>query len=105
MGKTPEKEIQDAIINSVKDLEKKGHPVYYERRDASGLSYKKGLPDIFVVYKGLHVEVEIKSLSGSRSSLQETWARYFESIGTPYILAKSKDDFLTQLSEIINIQL
>ena len=41
---TPEKKIQNSIIKYFKDLQKQGYPVFIERRQAGGFSYKKEKP-------------------------------------------------------------
>ena len=99
---TPEGKIKKQITDYLDQLEKKGHAIYWERRDASGLNYKKGLPDIWLCYNGLHIEVEIKTDKGERSALQETWQRYFDTHSISYMLVRSKKDFIDQLLEIIS---
>ena len=65
---TPEKRIQNKILEY---LEKSGHPVFHQRRQAGGYSYKKGIPDIYCVVNGKHIEVEVKAPGGHLSPMQE----------------------------------
>lgn len=73
--KTPEGNVQQDIIDYVNYLEDYGYPIWYERRQAGGFNYKKGAPDLFVVYNGIHIEVEVKQQDGERSPLQEKWEK------------------------------
>lgn len=68
---TPEKKIQNAIIKYLKEMQDKGEPIFYERRQAGGLSYKKGIPDLYAVVNGQHLEIEVKKVGGELSPMQE----------------------------------
>ncbi len=70
---TPEKSVQNRIMNYLKKLEDEGYPCYHERRQAGGFSYKKGIPDIYAVFNGIHIEIEVKRPGGELSSMQEKW--------------------------------
>lgn len=97
-----EKKIQNKIINYIKELEKKGHPVFYERRQAGGFNYKKGRPDLYVVYNGIHIEVEVKQQGGIQSSMQEKFQiNCDEKYNCPYICCDNLDDFITYLNRFI----
>lgn len=65
---TPEKRVQNSIIKYLSTL---SDNVFYERRQAGGFSYKKGIPDLYAVVNGIHVEIEVKKLGGQLSSMQE----------------------------------
>lgn len=73
--KTPEKTVQDDITDYIDYLEDLGYPIWYERRQPNGFNYKKGVPDLFVVYNGIHIEVEVKQPDGERGPLQEKWEK------------------------------
>lgn len=90
---TPEKRVQNRIFEILNDLKSRGAPIYCERRQAGGFSYKSGLPDLWFVYDGVHVEVEVKSATGSMSSLQETWEREFKRINTKHICCNNGAEF------------
>lgn len=94
MKTTPEKRVQNQIINYLKSLP----GCYVERRSSYGFSYKKGIPDIFFVYKGRHVECEIKKQDGTTSTMQDYYKTYFTSIGVLYVEAHS----LADLQDFIN---
>ena len=40
---TPEKRVQNKIIEYLKQLRDNNKPIFYERRQAGGYSYKKGI--------------------------------------------------------------
>lgn len=87
-----EKTIQASIIKYIKDLESKGYPVYIERRSSGGPGYKMGSADLFIVYNGKHVEVEVKNEIGELKPLQEKWRSFCVKNHISYILARSLDD-------------
>lgn len=68
---TPEKRVQNDIVDYLHELEKAGEPIFVERRNAGGFSYKKGIPDLYAVVNGIHVEIEVKQPGGSLSTMQE----------------------------------
>lgn len=88
---TPEKEVQNAIMNYFDKLKQLGINNYVERRQAGGFAYKLGLPDLFVVIFGLHIEIEVKQPGGEVRATQEKWARRFTELGAHYICADSVD--------------
>lgn len=71
MSSKPETLIQTKILKYLKELDEQGEPIFYERRQAGGLSYKKGIPDIYAVYDGIHIEIEVKTPTGELSTMQE----------------------------------
>lgn len=86
---TPEKKVQNSIVEYFKDLAKKGHLVRVERREAGGLSYKKGMADLWAVYDGKHIEIEVKKQNGKRTPLQEKWEIQCKELNILYCLANS----------------
>lgn len=68
---TPEKRVQNAIVEYLTELQKQGEPVFVERRNAGGFSYKKGIPDLYAVINGIHLEIEVKQPGESLSTMQE----------------------------------
>lgn len=77
---TPENKVKNNILRYFKTLQNKGLPLFYERRQSGGFSYKKGLPDMYFVYKGIHVELELKAKDGKPSSMQLMWQRKFKEV-------------------------
>jgi len=100
MAQTPEDKIKKHITDYIDVLEKKGCPITWERRDASGLGYRKGRCDLFVVYNGLHIEVEVKTKTGLLSSMQETWQRYCQAHSINHIVVRSREEFAKELGKI-----
>lgn len=90
--KTPEKKVQDKVLEYLKQLEAAGHPIFYERRQATATS-KKGLPDIYMIYAGVHIEIEVKEPNGVQSVAQEKWEIKFAKMGVPYLLIKDINEF------------
>ena len=85
---TEEKKIQNEIISYLCSLPN----CYVERRSPLGFSYKKGIADLFFVYRGIHVEVEVKKIDGTTSPMQDKWKERCERLLIPYIEAHSKED-------------
>lgn len=67
---TPEKRVQNAIVDYLNELQKRGEPVFVERRNAGGFSYKKGIPDLYAIINGIHLEIEVKQPGASLSTMQ-----------------------------------
>lgn len=70
---TPEKVVQNKILDALRDLEKDGHPIIIQRRQAGSYNYSKGIPDVYFIYNGTHVECEVKRPGGHLSTMQEKW--------------------------------
>lgn len=98
---TPEKRVQNLIVRYLRSLQDEGHPIMYERRQAGGYAYNKGRADLYVVYDGLHVEIEVKKLGGKQSTLQEKFEAYCKKVNIPYILAESVYDVKSFFDQII----
>lgn len=96
MGK-PETLIQNKILKYLKSLQDSGEPIFYQRREAIGLAYKKGIPDIYFVYNGIHVEVEVKTPDGELSTMQEKFRDRCKQINILWICARS----VKEVSELI----
>lgn len=70
---TPEKIIQSQIIEYFKKLYSNGHKCIIERRQAGGFNYKMGIPDLYAVYNGIHIEIEVKAPGKTLRSMQEKY--------------------------------
>lgn len=78
---TPETRVKNEIINYLKALQLVyNEPIEVCRRDAGGYNYKKGLPDCYFVYNGIHVELEFKAPDGKPSTMQLMWQRKFKQL-------------------------
>ena len=103
---TPEKEVQNQIVAYFKKLNDAGINNYVERRQAGGFSYKMGLPDLFVVIFGKHIEIEVKRPGGKPRATQEKWAKRFNDMGAIYVCADSVAcvvDIIVDLANRMNI--
>lgn len=100
---TPEKKVQNKIIKYLKDLQDLGEPIFYERRQAGGYSYKAGLPDLWFVYNGIHVEVEIKKPGGERKVLQTKMAKSLIDRKVLYILVDNLEPVKQMIEAIKNL--
>ena len=96
---TPEKYVQDDIIKYLKELQKQGYPLFFERRQAGGFSYRRGICDLYAVYNGIHIEIEVKAIGGQLSSEQEKWKNNCEKLNIPYICAYSLEEFKSFLKK------
>lgn len=90
---TPEKYVQNDILKYLKELKKNGLPLFFERRQAGGFSYKRGICDLYAVYNGIHVEIEVKAEGGELSIDQEKWRDECKRINIRYICAYSLEEF------------
>lgn len=98
--KTPERIVKDGIAAYLKKRSLNGDPIYGEAREAGGYTYKKGLPDVWVVYKGIHFEVEIKAPGGTRSPMQIRWEQVFNKLGIRYCCVSSVSELDTILKGV-----
>lgn len=101
---TPEKKVQNSIINYLKKLKENDEPLFFERRQAGGFSYKKGIPDLYAVYYGLHIEIEVKKVGGKLSTMQEKFRDMCYKNRIKYICVDNINDFINFMNEIkVNI--
>ena len=77
--------IQKKVLTYFKELQLSGHPIFFERRQAGGLAYKEGIPDIYVVYNGIHIEIEMKDVGGDVRARQEAFERKCKNWGIIYL--------------------
>lgn len=97
---TPEKEIQNSIMSYFKKLKASGIDNYVERRQAGGFAYKMGLPDLWVVIFGKHIEIEVKRPGGQPRATQEKWARRFTEMDAIYLCADSVIDVIDLIEKL-----
>lgn len=86
---TPEKEVQNQILNYLEELKDSGAPIFYERRQSGGVNYKKGIPDIYIVINGIHIEVECKRVNGKLSVMQEKFREMCDKCNIIYYITDS----------------
>ena len=98
---TPEKRVQDSILRYLKKLKDENYPIYYERRQAMASS-KMGLPDLFVLYNGVHIEIECKKpVGGELRTMQEKQRDILKKAGAIWICPTSKEEVIELLNKII----
>lgn len=104
---TPEQKVQNNIEDHLKTYQKMGFPIFYQKRQAGGYNYKKGIPDIYIVIGGKHIEVEVKKPGGEPSSMQLMWYRRFrEEYGIRTYIVDSWDSLYEEIKiDIINSEL
>ena len=74
MSRQIETNITKDCLKLLDNLIENGYPIYYEHRSGGGgFAYKKGIPDLFIVVNGIHIECEMKTPFGSRDAMQEKW--------------------------------
>lgn len=94
MSQQQETKLSTKCINYLKQLKSQGHFIYWEHRTGGGgFNYRKGIPDLFVVINSIHIEVELKTPTGKRSSMQDKWAYIFQENHIHYTCPKSFEDF------------
>ena len=98
---TPEKEVQNKIIAYLKKLEKEGKPIYTERRQAGGFSYKMGIADVYTVVNGIHVEIEVKRPGGQLRPMQEKWRDLCKAKNIAWVCATSVEDVKPLVEKIL----
>lgn len=74
---------------------------HWERRNAVGLNYKKGIPDLWCVHNGKHYEIEVKDIHGTTSVMQDKYRRILQDAGCIYILAMKVEDVKNIIKEEI----
>lgn len=101
---TPEQRVQNKIIKELKLLQEKGYPIFFEKRQAGGFTYKKGLADLYCVIDGKHIEIEIKAEDGELSPMQITKKEKFNKLyNIDYLIVKSWDevyDYIKSLKKV-----
>lgn len=63
-----------------------------------------GQADIAGVYKGRHVEVEVKTQQGRLSKRQLWWRNAIESVGGVYVVARRPSDALEALRKLEDVR-
>ena len=102
MAKQLETNISKDCLKLLDNLIDQGYPIYYEHRSGSGgFNYKKGIPDLFVVINGKHIECEMKTPYGSRTSMQEKWAYKFIKLGIAYVCPASFAEFKDYILDVL----
>lgn len=93
--RTEESSLADKCLAWLKAKKAEGAPLYWEHRSGSGgFSYKKGVPDLFVVANGHHLEIELKASSGKLSAMQEKFRwRCQAEWKIPHLVPRTLDEF------------
>lgn len=67
------------------------------------LVIKKAYPDLYLVYKHLHIEIELKSPKngGNTTSMQLAYERKFKNNQTPYIRSNDYDEIINYVESVI----
>lgn len=94
----PEKRVQNAIVNYLNALRDEGYPVFVERRNAGGFSYKKGIPDLYAVVNGVHFEIEVKAPGEHLKTMQEKYRDKCKRLNMLWICAED----LLAVKEIVS---
>lgn len=89
---TPEKRVQNSLMKYMSNLETDGHPIFFERRQAGGFSYKMGIPDLYAVYNGRHIEIEVKAPGEHLRPMQIKFKQQCERKNILYICCSDLQD-------------
>lgn len=98
---TPEKKVQNQIVNYLNELQTNGFPVFVERRNAGGFSYKKGIPDLYASVNGLHIEIEVKRPGGQLSIMQQKYRDKCQRLNMLWICCDNIEDCKSFISKIL----
>ena len=99
---TPEKKVQNAIVDYLNDLQKQGLPVFVERRNAGGFSYKMGIADLYAVINGYHIEIEVKRPGGQASMMQLKHKVKCNTLGILYMCVDDVNDVKMTANLLLN---
>lgn len=93
--RTPESSLADKCLAWLKKRKEEGAPLYWEHRSGSGgFNYKEGVPDLFVVANGRHLEIELKAPKGKLSAMQEKFRyRCWKEWNIPHLVPKDIETF------------
>lgn len=100
---TPEKKVQNSIVNYFHELANQGKPAYIERRNAGGFSYKMGIADLYAIYDGRHIEIEVKAPGKSMRPMQEKWYEKCKALNILHCCCDNIDDMKKFMNEHFNI--
>lgn len=100
---TPEKRVQNAIVDYLHELEKADAPVFVERRNAGGFSYKKGIPDLYAVVNGFHMEIEVKQPGEELSTMQMKFRDKCKRLNICWVCADRVEDVSTIVEELLKV--
>ena len=100
---TPEKIVQNEIMSYFAKLKSLDLPIMYDRRQAGGFSYKMGIPDLYAVENGIHIEIEVKRPGGSLRVMQEKYKEKCEQLHIRYICASSVNEIKEKMKEWFNV--
>ena len=101
---TPEKIVQNQVLDYLRDLEKQGLPVMSDRRQAGGFSYKMGQADVWASINGRHIEIECKRPSGGeQAAMQMKWEMKCKKANVMYILANNLNSVKEVVEKLLNL--
>ena len=96
---TPERKVKKQLVDHLKSLQKQGVKIYYEPREAGGYTYKKGTPDYWIVYRGRHIEIEVKAPGGEQSTMQIKYEKLFHDLGIECYCIESINELIDILKK------
>lgn len=70
----------EQLVQSKIERYLKENNIFFEKRQAGGFNYRKGIPDLYFVYNHEHIELEIKDPHGEPSAMQLMWQRKFKEL-------------------------
>lgn len=96
---TPEKRVQNSIMEFLRKLYVAGKPLLYGRRQAGGFSYIVGSADLWACMGGKHLEIEVKAPGKTMRPMQVKWKMRSEAAGALHVCVDSLDDFKSFIHE------
>ena len=85
---------EQSVQNKIEKYLKENN-IFFEKRQAGGFNYRKGIPDLYFVYNREHIELELKDPHGSPSPMQLAWQRKFKELyGIDSYIVDSVEDVI-----------
>lgn len=94
---TPEKRVQNTVISYLHKWQEQGYPVFVERRQAGSFNYRKGIPDLYAVVDGIHLEIEVKRPGGELSIMQQKFRDKCKQLHIKWCCASNIDDIEAEI--------
>lgn len=102
--KTPETDLKDQVCKKLDKMQSSGYAIIYWRRNADGINFHQGDPDIYGSFNGYHFEIELKAKDGELSSSQKRVIERFKRFKINYILLDKIDNLEPFLLKIAHIE-
>ena len=100
MAKSDEAKVKDKVVDYIEEL----HDTYnipIKVFNRSGYTPVQGLPDLYAVIYGFHLEIELKGIGGTPSPAQLRFEREIKDLGSLYVRPGSFQEFKKYIDMLI----